>query len=107
MVLVAPGFSRLQRGLRWLPQAERLSQSMEKKIRMRLLLYLVVFFVCSIWGLVNRILQMTNTSTHQPPEQMEAMEAFFSPLQGFLNAIVYGLNVQVGCAPANWCLAWV
>lgn len=78
---------------------------MELKIRKRLLLYLVVFFVCSVWGLINRILQIVYKS-HRPPMAMEGMESFFSPLQGFLNAIVYGLNHQVSSG-AGWGLAGV
>jgi len=77
-----------------LAQGKVLTRAMKKKIRKRLLLYLVVFFLCSVWGLINRIWQIS-IAIHRPPAYMTGLEAFFSPLQGFLNALVYGLNNQV------------
>lgn len=79
-----------------------LSPTMQNKVIKRLLSYLLVFVLCAIWGLINRIWQMS-VASHQPPHAMEGLESFFSPLQGFMNALVYGLNDQLRARYVNLC----
>lgn len=59
----------------------------------RLALYLSVFFCVRVWGLVNRA--QNYVSPQQPIFSLYLMHAIFSPLQGFFNALVYGLNQSV------------
>lgn len=63
-------------------------------IRKRVLLYLLVFLLCSVWGLVHRLYQAF-TPGHQPLKWLSYAEAAIGPLQGFLNAIVYGVSAKV------------
>jgi hypothetical protein len=77
-------------------------------IRKRVLLYLLVFLLCSVWGLAHRLYQAF-TPGHQPLKWLSYAEAAIGPLQGFLNAIVYGVSAKVvarykrlcGCASAD------
>jgi len=67
---------------------------MELKIRQRLLLYVGVFIFLSGWGLANRVYQfVSNTAT--PNYFLLCMDAICGPLQGFCNAIVYGINQKL------------
>lgn len=63
-------------------------------IRKRVLLYLLVFSICAVWGLVHRIYQLFSKD-HQPLIQLSYLESTFGPLQGFLNALVYGVSARV------------
>jgi hypothetical protein len=63
-------------------------------IRKRVLLYLLVFLLCSVWGLAHRLYQAF-TPGHQPLKWLSYAEAAIGPLQGFLNAIVYGISAKV------------
>lgn len=45
-------------------QGKKLAPEMETKIRKRLLLYLLVFVLCSIWGLINRIYVVLPAQLH-------------------------------------------
>jgi len=63
-------------------------------IRKRVLLYLLVFSVCAVWGLVHRIYQLFSVD-HQPSKYLTYLESFFGPWQGFLNALVYGVSARV------------
>ncbi len=60
-------------------------------IRKRLQMYLAVFACCSIWGLVHRVYQVFSYR-HEPLYVLNILEAAFGPLQGFLNAMVYGVT---------------
>jgi hypothetical protein len=68
--------------------------SMELKIRKRLLLYLLVFVLCSVWGFVSRLYNYYHRTT-QPNWILVTLDAAFGPLQGFLNSLVYGLNQKL------------
>lgn len=63
-------------------------------IRKRVLLYLLVFSVCAVWGLVHRVYQLFSKD-HQPLIYLTYAESFFGPWQGFLNALVYGVSARV------------
>lgn len=67
---------------------------MGSTIQKRLKLYLVVFLLCAVWGLAHRVYQMASAD-HEPNIYLSYLEAGFGPLQGFLNALVYGVNSQV------------
>lgn len=75
---------------------------MTKRTQTRLLLYVVVFIWCNVWGLSFRVAQMAYNGTFDDPDHSFShrnsvrwllyMDAFFSPLQGFLHALVYNLH---------------
>ena len=67
---------------------------MELKIRQRLLLYVGVFIFLSGWGLANRVYQFVS-KTASPNYFLLCMDAICGPLQGFCNAIVYGINQKL------------
>ena len=68
--------------------------SMEYKIRQRLVLYIAVFIFLTGWGLANRIYEFLDPDK-KPSKFLLNMDAFCGPLQGFCNAIVYGINQKL------------
>jgi len=71
-------------------------KKLQWKIKKRLTLYLLVFLVCWIWDVVNKILEAIGIT---PPFWLSILQSTFSPLQGFLNFLVYGLSSRMfkGC----------
>jgi hypothetical protein len=67
------------------------SDDMERRIRNKMLQYLAVFALLSIWSFANRILQIFSKH-HLPNETLVIMECIFGPSQGLLNALVYGID---------------
>lgn len=67
---------------------------MEMKIRKRLVMYLLVFLVCAAWGFANRIYQAAH-GPHSSSDLLILLECVFNPLQGGLNALVYGMNEKL------------
>jgi len=75
--------------------ARRVSGSdLGSTIQTRLSMYLLVFLLCVVWGLAHRVYQVINPS-HKPSIVLSYLEATVGTLQGFLNALVYGVNSQV------------
>ncbi|GBG34124.1 Latrophilin receptor-like protein A [Hondaea fermentalgiana] len=71
-----------------------------RTVTRRLRLYLAVFVVFRVWGVVHR----THNYFHE--NQMfwlALMHAIFSPLQGFANALVYGCNAAVAREYRRYC----
>jgi len=66
---------------------------MKKKIKLRVSLYLLVFFVCWVWDMVGFIIQQV--AHHPPPLWIELLTSGFMPLQGFLNFLVYGISSRM------------
>jgi len=65
---------------------------MKNKIKLRVTLYLFVFFICWIWDLVN----FTINQVHPPsPIWLSMLTSTFMPLQGFLNFLVYGVSSRM------------
>jgi len=71
-----------------------LSASMESKIRKRLIMYLLVFVICAVWGFINRTYQAF-ADQHAQSETLTTLECVMGPLQGALNALVYGMNEKL------------
>jgi len=63
-----------------------------KKVR-RLKFYPMTLVVCGIWITIHRFMETVVTDHKSIP--LEIISVFFTYLQGFLNAIVYGMNDQV------------
>jgi hypothetical protein len=61
-------------------------------VTIRLLSYLFVFFIVRIWSVIDRL---TELITGNPSLALAILHSIFSPLQGFCNALVYGMNRQV------------
>jgi len=80
---------------------ELMQTRMKIRIQKRLLLYLFVFQVTSVWGLANRIYQAFNKN-HKYDYFLLCMDSAFGPLQGFLNALVYGLNQKLRDRYVEW-----
>ncbi|ORX42865.1 hypothetical protein BCR36DRAFT_406969 [Piromyces finnis] len=59
----------------------------KNSIASRYHLYLLVLFITWIWGTINRIQNEINSENPKFP--LFVLHAFFTPLQGFLNSIVY------------------
>ena len=80
-------------------------------MRKRLLLYLLVFAGCSVWGLLARAVHALSAAHANTPFVVALMrlDAALGPSQGFFNAIVYGLNAKMrarlvrGCCGACGC----
>lgn len=68
------------------------ASSQTNTVTIRLLSYILVFFVIRIWSVTDRIIDY---ATGQPVLALAMLHSFFSPLQGFCNAVVYGMNRQV------------
>jgi len=60
------------------------------RVTMRLLSYLLVFFLVRCWSVFDRINDAA--SGGQVVFGLSLLHSFFSPLQGFCNALVYGLT---------------
>jgi len=67
-----------------------ISESLRDKTEQRIRLYLLVFMICIGVGVVNRVQNLFGP----PLFWLSFIDALFSPLQGFLNSIVYGLSRQ-------------
>ena len=67
---------------------------LQHKIRRRLLLYLGVFILLMAPGLANRIWQAA-APDHSPNFVLLCADSLCGPLQGFGNAVVYGLNKRL------------
>ena len=70
-------------------------------ISKRLLWYLLSFLIVAIWGILHRTYQVL-AQDHHPNYYLSVVESFFSPLQGFLNAIVYGTSPKISERYAEW-----
>jgi len=62
----------------------------------RMRLYLLVYMLCIGVGAVNRAQNFV--SPHNPIFWLNIFDAAISPLQGFLNSLVYGMNKQIRSA---------
>ena len=58
----------------------------------RLKLYLAVFLITRIPSVANRVVEMVN---QESTFVLMLLHAIFSPLQGFLNALIYGMNKKI------------
>ena len=58
----------------------------------RLKLYLVVFLITRIPSITNRVVEMVSKES---TFVLMLLHAIFSPLQGFLNALIYGMNKKI------------
>lgn len=75
-------------------RVRRLMSPLQHKIRRRLLLYLGVFIILTAPGLANRIWQAVDPN-HTPNFALLCADSLCGPLQGFGNAVVYGLNKRL------------
>ena len=77
--------------------------SQQQAIMKRLRLYIVVFVFCRFWSVLNRVTEAIN-GDHGIFAFM-LMHSLFSPLQGFANSIVYGLNKKIlrTYRATGWC----
>lgn len=66
---------------------------MKKNVKLRVSLYLLVFFTCWIWDMVGFIIEQS--SGHPPPLWIKLLTSAFMPLQGFLNFLVYGISSRM------------
>lgn len=64
---------------------------MAGRFRNKVILYMGIFFLCSVWGAVNRVVQLSREN-HAPNAFLTLMECVCDPLQPLLNALAYGIN---------------
>lgn len=67
---------------------------MKDKIKLRISLYLFVFFICWIWDVINFSYEQSS-SHHTSPNWLKLLTSAFMPLQGFLNFLVYGISSRM------------
>nr|XP_006816465.1 PREDICTED: cyclic AMP receptor-like protein A-like isoform X2 [Saccoglossus kowalevskii] len=72
------------------PETERSKQLLKEEIK-PLLVYPFIYLIISIFPLINRI---QNAISHDPIFAFVLLHALTSPLQGAINAIVYGLDKE-------------
>ncbi|OQS04013.1 hypothetical protein THRCLA_20999 [Thraustotheca clavata] len=77
-----------------LGQSSVMSTGMEDKIRRRMMAYTTVFLLTFTWGGLGRTFQVISPE-HELSPVFLALTSFFTPLQGFLNCLIYGLNKLV------------
>ncbi|KAF0719580.1 Aste57867_930 [Aphanomyces stellatus] len=75
-----------------------MSTNLEDKVRWRMMAYIGIFLLTSIWGALGRTFQVISPG-HELSPVFLTLTAFFSPLQGFLNCLTYGLNKMVRPSP--------
>lgn len=79
---------------------------MAGRFKKKVVLYLVIFFLCSIWGVINRLVQYFG-ATHAPDKFLSVMECICDPLQPLLNALAYGTNKQsLDACKERFCSSW-
>jgi hypothetical protein len=79
---------------------------MAGRFKKKVVLYLVIFFLCSIWGVINRLVQYFGM-THAPSKFLTAMECICDPLQPLLNALAYGTNKKsLEAYKERFCSSW-
>ncbi|XP_074657703.1 cyclic AMP receptor-like protein A isoform X1 [Tubulanus polymorphus] len=71
------------------PDTERKKQMLKEDVK-PLIAYPCVYLVCSSFSLINRIQNAVNPGN--PVFALVLLQAIFSPVQGMLNAIVFGLD---------------
>uniref|UniRef100_M4BSH2 Uncharacterized protein n=1 Tax=Hyaloperonospora arabidopsidis (strain Emoy2) TaxID=559515 RepID=M4BSH2_HYAAE len=64
---------------------------MAPRFREKVKLYLGTLFLCSIWGVMNRLVQFFR-GDHTPNEFLTMMESMCDPLLPLLNAVSYAMN---------------
>jgi len=69
------------------------SQELKERAFTRMRLYLVVYMLCIGVGAINRVQNFI--APEQPVFVLNILDAALSPLQGFLNSLVYGMNKQL------------
>ena len=84
------------------------SAALAFKVRKRLLLYLLVFAGCSVWGLLARSVHALSAAHANTPvvAALMRLDAALGPSQGFWNAVVYGLNSRMRARLARGCCGW-
>ncbi|GAB9469878.1 hypothetical protein Gpo141_00007141, partial [Globisporangium polare] len=79
---------------------------MAGRFKRKVVVYLVIFFLCSIWGVINRLVQFFS-ATHAPDKFLSVMECICDPLQPLLNALAYGTNKQsLEAYKERFCSSW-
>ncbi|KAF4039199.1 Slime mold cyclic AMP receptor [Phytophthora infestans] len=80
---------------------------MASRFREKVKLYVGIFFLCSIWGIIHRLVQFFRTD-HSPNEFLGVMESMCDPLQPLLNAVIYGTNKQsLETYKERFCPSWI
>ncbi|KAF1779287.1 GCR1-cAMP receptor [Phytophthora cactorum] len=80
---------------------------MASRFREKVKLYLGIFFLCSVWGIINRLVQFFRAD-HTPNEFLGVMESICDPLQPLLNAVAYGTNKQsLEAYKERFCPGWI
>lgn len=79
---------------------------MADRFKRKVVVYLVIFFLCSIWGVINRLVQFFSVN-HAPDKFLSVMECICDPLQPLLNALAYGTNKQsLEAYKERFCSSW-
>eukprot|EP00298_Acanthocystis_sp_HF-20_P010927 c19127_g1_i2.p1 GENE.c19127_g1_i2~~c19127_g1_i2.p1 ORF type:complete len:319 (+),score=57.64 c19127_g1_i2:65-1021(+) len=73
-------------------QSNILTDKEGSQIILRLRLYVFVFLWVSLWSFGHRINELVDESSQSQLTFFAIMHAFFRPLQGFLNSLVYGIH---------------
>ncbi|KAG6592761.1 uncharacterized protein IUM83_16092 [Phytophthora cinnamomi] len=80
---------------------------MAPRFRDKVKIYLGIFFLCSIWGVINRLVQFFRAD-HTANEFLSVMESICDPLQPLLNAVAYGTNKQsLETYKERYCPCWI
>ncbi|OWZ01269.1 hypothetical protein PHMEG_00027380 [Phytophthora megakarya] len=80
---------------------------MASRFREKVNLYLGIFFICSGWGIINRLVQLFRAD-HTANEFLSVMESICDPLQPLLNAVVYGTNKRsLETYKERFCPRWI
>ena len=66
--------------------------SQEAIVNFRLRLYVLVFVFVRFWSIVDR---MQNILGDEPSFFLALLHSMFSPMQGIINALLYGCNYQL------------
>ncbi|KAI9905340.1 hypothetical protein PsorP6_013522 [Peronosclerospora sorghi] len=79
---------------------------MAPRFREKVTLYLGLSFLCSIWGVVHRLVQFVRAN-HAPNVFLGVMECICDPMQPLLLSMAYGTNKQSLQAYKDWlCSRW-
>lgn len=66
-----------------------------RSVAWKFFMFVISFWLCWISNGVNGVYMMSNASTYESPFVFYVVEAMTNPLQGFLNAFIYGRHQEV------------
>ena len=93
LIMLAASFNFLQSSLNVRPGRGKKGRMETNRIKFRLHMYILVYVILNFFPLLNRIYNAVEPN--RPDFTLYLLQSIIAPLQGFGNAVIYGLNKAV------------